>query len=229
MRLIETGIITSPHDLARLKIIDYGRASYCESRDHAKIATAQWLINHTVYFKIEDDLTRYEERSDWKRWIHPGNHPEIGKLYWNWFHSTHTGKLIFADEPDFWGHYETDDGLRRFWGDIGKVSATTFLWTITKLGEGDIWISVVDFKTQILLCPLYNIREVFQERFSYSPEENVVKNKPNIIPPMILSANINKEGKLVIDLPPNTPSGRVVVQILQPHLDILGIKEGSNQ
>jgi hypothetical protein len=216
MRLIECGIISSANDLARLKIIDYGRAAYCESRHHAKFATAKWLINHTIYYKIEDDLTQYEERSDWKKWSHPGNHPLIGKLYWNWFHSLHTGKLVFGDEPDFWGHYETDNGLQKFWGDIGKVSATTFLWTITKLGQNDIWISVVDSKTQVLLCPLYNIREVFQERFCYSPQENAVKNKPAVVPPMILSGNINEDGKLVVDLPLNLSQGRVVVQVLQP-------------
>jgi hypothetical protein len=52
-----------------------------------------------------------------------------------------------------------DSGISHFWGDIGKVSAQIFALTQKELGAHDLWISVVDEHTQIIIEPFVNLRD----------------------------------------------------------------------
>jgi hypothetical protein len=109
------------------------------------------------------------ERDDWPGWQHAGNHAAIGRLFWNWFHWKKRGTLTFADAPDFSGVLHLVNGQTvSFFGDIGKVSPSTFLHTIKLLEQDDIWISIPTATTQIIIEPLISLRALWHETLQES-------------------------------------------------------------
>jgi len=102
------------------------------------------------------------ERDDWPGWKHVGAHELLGKLYWNWFYQRPMGDLHFSDSPDFHGRITFPDSPNRdFWGDIGKVSASTFIGSLKMMDANDLWISVLDERTQVVIEPLVSIKELW--------------------------------------------------------------------
>ncbi|MFL5692845.1 MAG: hypothetical protein ACJ795_13660 [Ktedonobacteraceae bacterium] len=76
-----------------------------------------------------------------------------------------SGHATFHDMPDFSGTITLDDPKREaaFWGDIGKVSASTFcLEILPRVSEGDLWISVVSEDTHIVVEFLEDIGILIQ-------------------------------------------------------------------
>jgi len=101
---------------------------------------------------------------DFPDWSHAGGgkHEAIAHAYWNWFKEVHKNSILaFSDEPDFFGELYFEDSIRRFWGDIGLVSAFTFASTQKMLGKGDLWISLPNIKTQVIIEPMISISDLY--------------------------------------------------------------------
>jgi len=124
---------------------------------------------------IEHDTTLYPNDPEWPNWKHnsdsSGWHEIIGHCYWNFFKSTkRVGTLAFHDSPDFSGTLVQDDGIHKFYGDIGQVGAFTWLFDVyPSLNPGDLWVSLPDAQHQIILEAQYGIiehRQAWQDRVS---------------------------------------------------------------
>jgi len=157
--------ITSFGQILQLDIIDWNRLNgYWDNTFDALQVVADWLTDVTEYAILRTSLKLAPERADWPGWKHVGDHVAVGRLFWNWFHWKKRGTLVFADSPDFSGTLELPHGKTvRFWGDIGKVSPSTFLETIKRMDKDDIWISIPDVTTQIVLEPLVSFRDIWRE------------------------------------------------------------------
>lgn len=169
MAIIEQGRIRSGRDLLRLGIIDWNRLNnYWDNADEASSAIASWLDGAAaMYGVIDHNLSDAPNRGDWPGWKHIGHHPEMGRMYWNYFYHNHKGTLHFSDSPDFQGTLQFKDGSSaRFWGDIGQVSASTFMHTIRMLNTNDIWVSVIDSCTQIIIEPQISISRLWSNWYS---------------------------------------------------------------
>lgn len=162
--IIEQGEITSSSDLLKLKVVDWNRLiDYWDSIPEAADSIASWLIVTRAHYSIlRCDMHVAPKRDDWPGWNHVGGHPEMGQLFWNHFHWKNTGKLYFSDSPDFHGELQfPDQTSAKFYGDVGLVSAPTFMRSIKMLNEHDVWITVVDAETQIMIEPLGSIRQLW--------------------------------------------------------------------
>jgi len=78
------------------------------------------------------------------------------------------GTLAFADAPDFSGTLVIEGKRIRFWGDSGKVSPITFLETLKQMDVHDIWISLPDAQTQIVIEALVSFRHLWSETVNAS-------------------------------------------------------------
>lgn len=144
VQIINQKLVTSPMDLLGLNIIDFNRLNgYWNNTGDALTSIFSWLENFAVVTIYQiNDFDQAPKRDDWPEWLHVGHHSHVGKKFWNWFLWYHPeAKLYFSDEPDFWGEYP-DGGL--LCGDLGLVSASSFLLAQASLGKGDVWISVLN-------------------------------------------------------------------------------------
>lgn len=115
---------------------------------------------------VSHDL-HHAPQLDWPEWNHTGRHHYLGHLFWNDFHFHHQGQLVFSDAPDFYSELAKPDGsYNRFWGDIGKVSAQAFALTIKCMRSHDLWISIVDQRTQIIIEPFVDLTQRLDDIFS---------------------------------------------------------------
>lgn len=170
-KLIEQGIIRSTDDITRLNFIDFGRLNghFQNNILSALRAASTLLVNTTAFTVAQTDLRAFPARSDWPGWTHAGNHESLGKLYWNFFFWGFQGRspqLRFHDEPDFSGSFIDDTGVERWiYGDIGQVSASTFIVDTYKSMRGhDLWISVLDEHRQIILEPQIDIVDAYGDK-----------------------------------------------------------------
>ncbi len=168
MRMIEQKPITSLRDIGHINIIDFNRCNglWVNNPVYALEVIGGWLIGKSAYTIIRDNLRKYPERNDFPEWEHVGNHKPLAKLYWNMFHATSQGTLTFHDMPDFSGKISLDDAKREatFWGDIGQVSASVFgAEVLPQMHKGDLWISVINIDTQIVLEFLEDIGMLIHE------------------------------------------------------------------
>jgi len=182
-------LITSQDDILSLDIINWGPSAIRGFRNvnDAVGSIASWFINTSHYTTVSVDITKAPSRGDFPGWGHKGDHPRIGELYWNWFHTHYDGELYFSDSPDFRGVIR-DGGEKpiRFFGDIGQVTAVCMAYTQKRLSFGNIWISVVDEQNQVIIEPFVSlIQEFGAQMFSMiegkSPENSskiVAVNKP---------------------------------------------------
>src|SRR6266487_3182346 len=169
--ILRRGAFKSEYDLLELDILDWNRLmGYWENTAEAVQAIASWLIDTSIYKVVRCDLTEAPEREDWPGWKHGGNHPEIGKRYWNWFHWKYNqekqfhGELFFSDSPDFRGTLLVPGWPKAsFYGDIGKVSPPTFIRTLKCMDAHDIWISIIDEYTQVSIEPVKSIRQLWTD------------------------------------------------------------------
>ena len=155
-------------DVLSLDIIDFNRLNghWSNSADALKTIFS-WFDGMAVVTVAElQNYIKAPGRDDWPGWDHVGSHEDVGKSYWNWFWWNHPkGELYFSDAPDFYGKFE--DGSR-FWGDVGRVSASTFAYTQKMLRKHDLWISLLgDGSRQVLIEPLVDINKLFSELVPY--------------------------------------------------------------
>ena len=152
--------ITDMLDIVELDIIDFNRLNGVWANPADAMRTIFSWFNPENYhgynvatITVADipDFFDAPMRDDFPEWEHLGNHLETATAYWDWFYWRHPkGELILSDSPDFQGVFE--DGYR-FWGDIGKVSASAFAHTQKQLGANDLWISI----------PFHGVRHVIIE------------------------------------------------------------------
>jgi hypothetical protein len=153
------GIITSEEDMTRLDFLDWNRTIFGPGRDMRGILN--WLKGNMKYTIIQCDLRRAFPRDDFPDWSHSGSHVATGRLYWNWFHQQFAHitekELLLSDSPDFCGSivFPSKPGREEhrtyFWGDIGKVSIAAFVESFLQMRPGDLWISIRDEYTQLIL------------------------------------------------------------------------------
>lgn len=166
VEIIEQGIIMSAQDLARFSIINWNRLNGYWGNNPARAlgVVDRWLAKRVGYTRARIDMKRFPERSDFPEWEHLGTpHKRLGQLFWNAFRAMEIGELKLADSPDLEGMLFMD-GYRNvpFLGDIGEVSASTFIFSMLRLNAGDLWISVPDAFHQIILEPLVNLRDEWE-------------------------------------------------------------------
>jgi hypothetical protein len=165
MEVLERRMIESVYDLTDLGIIDWHRLNgYWRNEADAIEAVASWFIGKAEYLILRCDLTKYplldQAQFEWK---HVGEgHRRLGYLYWNYFQQRKIGTIAFGDQPDFWGEFVFRDGHKaRFWGDIGKVSASSFARAQKAMREGDAWISVLDEFSQVMIEAHEDLAELY--------------------------------------------------------------------
>lgn len=164
--IVKSSMFKSSHDLLSLGIIDWSRditLSYWDNHDEAIEAIAGWLVGTARYTIVRADMTIAPKRDDWHGKVHVGTHDQLSFLYWNWFHWKKRGTLTFNDSPDFQGTLAGVPGVpdARFWGDSGIVSASTFNRTLKVMDAHDLWISIVDSDTQVVIEPLVSYRQLW--------------------------------------------------------------------
>jgi len=164
MGIIEQKLFTSELDIMKLNIIDWNRLNGSWRNPAEALRTiSSWFVGNAAYTILRADLTEFPERSDWPGWKHAGRHERLGRLYWNAFYDSDMGTITFADEPDFSGMLIFPGYERHFWGDIGKVSAQCFAMTQKCMREGDLWISVLDERTQVIIEAGYDIAAAYEK------------------------------------------------------------------
>lgn len=84
-------------------------------------------------------------RNDFPNWTHVGDHVQLGRRFWNWFHHRFAKyHLNLSDSPDFQAHRIDDSTRHWIWGDFGQVSASAFALSQKQMVPDDMWISVLD-------------------------------------------------------------------------------------
>jgi hypothetical protein len=160
--VIEQGIISTSNDLCKLQIIDWHRLNGDFENNPARAVqlATNWLTLKATYTIAHIPLRTYPTRNDWPGWKQGGQQESLGRLFWNAFLATRRGTLTFSDEPDFAGSYQATSRPEPFqvYGDIGQVAASTFIFTLAHMSEGDLWISVLDEETQIILELLFDLQ-----------------------------------------------------------------------
>jgi len=160
MEIITQKLITSPFEILEADIIDFNRLNGVWNNSGDALKTIfSWFDHSATITKVRiPDFHEAPVRDDWPGWDHIGHHAEIGQAYWNWFHLHKKGTLNFSDAPDFYGVFE---GGGMFWGDVGKVSASTFAMTQKGMSAGDLWISLLeDGNLQVIIECHINIVEI---------------------------------------------------------------------
>jgi hypothetical protein len=128
---------------------------------------ADVLINNVVYWTLVglDKRLPYVYARAWKdkhgNWSHgtgnTGGHNELGMSYAHWalYEAAIVDEINLSDAPDFQGVM----GKRILIGDIGRCSPAAFAEGLRLLHAHDIWVSVLDAETQLIIEPAYNICE----------------------------------------------------------------------
>jgi hypothetical protein len=175
---IEHGLIRSEKDIMRLNIIDWKRHNPWASPQAAMDTIFSWFNLAAHYTIMDDDMDKYPARDDFPGWKHVGNHVLYAKSYWNWFQYHHGdyGELTFDDSPDFYGQFNFPDGVKRFWGDIGQCSCGAIARSQKQMDAGDLWISIRESGTQIIIEPTISIRERFQSQFFEETDTHITNS-----------------------------------------------------
>ena len=167
MEVIRQFTISSAIDLLGLDIIDFNRLNgVWKDPGEAMNTILSWFDGVAIATEVKvHDYFNAPMRDDFPGWKHIGTHEKIGRYYWNWFWWHHeNGNLYFSDAPDFYGNLE--DGSR-FWGDIGKISASAFARTQKQMRDHDIWVTLKgDGSRQVVIEPKINILEKYGEMYS---------------------------------------------------------------
>lgn len=165
-------LFTDPIQLIDLNIVDLQRPNgFWNSPGDALRTIFSWLDNSAT-FTIADihDFDVAPKRDDFPNWSHVGRHQEVGEKLWNWFHWKFPNSLLqLHDSPDFSGRFydpEIQGGCCWFCGDIGRVSASAFAISISRMNANQLWISVVNGGyRQIIIEPLADNGVVFLDQF----------------------------------------------------------------
>lgn len=162
MEILRQFTISTASDILSLDVIDFNRLNGCWPNSGKAMDTILSWFNG-VAIATEVVIPNYfdaPERNDFLGWSHVGGHEEVGKYYWNWFYWNHeNGNLNFSDSPDFYGEF--GDGAR-FWGDVGRVSASAFAMTQKGMGAHDLWITLKgDGNHQVLIETQVDINQIF--------------------------------------------------------------------
>jgi hypothetical protein len=162
-RIIEQGTIRTSDDISKLQILNWSRLNGYWDNNPARVMQfiTGWLMNKATYTIAHVPLRTYPALATWPSWKQGGRQEELGRLFWNSFLAAGTATLTFFDKPDFEGSLQTDSRPEPFqvYGDIGKVSASTFALTLARMREGDLWISVLDEETQVILELLFDLHD----------------------------------------------------------------------
>jgi hypothetical protein len=158
MTIVYSKMIETPYDIMEADILSF-----------AKPGSGEYL---RIAFECLDKLARITKlyipdfhdapgRDDFPGWRHAGNHETIAKAYWDWLHWRDQGcRIAFGDSPDISGSF--GDGAL-FVGDIGQVSADTFVRSIKRLDEHEVWLSVLDDGcNHIMIEPMVSIRALVE-------------------------------------------------------------------
>ena len=172
MKIIEQKTFTSELDIVSLDIIDWNRLNGSWENPAEAIRTiSSWFLNQASYTIAEFDLTKVPQHDGWPGWQHAGNHEYLGRLYWNAFQHAQMGTIRFHDAPDFSGVLSKNGCIQNFWGDIGKASAQCFALTQKGMMPGDIWISVLNERRQVIIENTIDITTRLAKRFGIVEEE----------------------------------------------------------
>lgn len=179
-------IFTSAEEIQQLDIIDFARTNgYWDTPGAALAAIADLLIDRAAYLVTDMNLYDAPARDDWPGWEHGWNeataerHQTLGRLLWNYWHWIFPSlmpseALQFSDAPDLSGLLPTgaDGGLIAMQGDIGHVSASTFMLTVRGMRAGkDMWVSVPDAYQLVYIEPLIDYPALIAETFGlHAPE-----------------------------------------------------------
>ncbi len=139
----------SPSDVLRADVVDIYRLNgYWSNPGDALDRIFAVLDSGPAVYGVYDvpDFDSAPQREDFPGWTHVGGHVPIGRRLWNWFHwRMPTYELTFSDSPDFYASTTLDYGAQHFiWGDIGRVSASTFVYTLLRMRPGDLWMTIKD-------------------------------------------------------------------------------------
>lgn len=128
----------------------------------------------TVWFRVNEPLQE-EDAALWEqkygKWSHgSGNtkaHNKLGMAYAWWALHKVVGldEIVLGDSPDFFGRMKMPAGMHEapmtveVRGDIGKCTPIAMLNGLKVLNFHDVWISVIDWHTQVFI------------QFGYSPAQ----------------------------------------------------------
>ena len=141
--IVEQFTIWSPSDIAKLDIVDTTRmgmlGKYTDVNSYNYFDLMYKYLYGCGVAKVHvDGLRKYHGSGpQFPGWKHVGNHERTGLRLWHYWHAAYgedLEALNFVDSPDFnmrithpakqWG-FEPE--VIKIVGDVGKVSATTFL------------------------------------------------------------------------------------------------------
>jgi hypothetical protein len=138
-------------------------------REQAKLQTAARIASLCSYTVLGVSIKDCPSRPGFDElgWTHVGAHERIGRMYWNWFKTSHpSAVLVFHDSPDFSGRLE---GGIPFVGDINQAGVGAFVMAMTKMPSHSLWISVSE-KAQVIIESLFDISKMSPFK---SPEDNL--------------------------------------------------------
>jgi len=141
--------------MADLDIVDWSRTNGAFRNPYqAMTHTCSWLINRAWYTISQEDMTLAPVRDDWPDWKHAGQHEELGRIWWNYFLNVGEGvshQLAMPDVPDFCGSVTYEGVEHQVFGDIGSIPVQACVASTKQMRPGDLWISVCDTQTHIVI------------------------------------------------------------------------------
>jgi hypothetical protein len=166
----------SASDIGRLDIVQWNQVNGYWGNNPARAMTVidRWMSKRVGYTLVKVDMQEFPVRDGFPEWAHTGSpHDAVGRMFYNTFHATQKGELTFTDSPDLEGTIFME-GYRNvpFLGDIGQVSLSTFIFSMLRLNAGDLWISVPDAYHQVILEPLANLRDEWEN--DRKPQEQLL-------------------------------------------------------
>jgi hypothetical protein len=124
----------------------------------------------------EEYATLWEHK--YGQWSHgSGNTKEHNKLgmayaWWTLHEVGGLDEIVLQDSPDIRGRMQVPEGMHEspmtveVYGDIGKCSPMAMINGLQILNFHDVWISVIDWHTQVFIQFGYSPREYQQIKFS---------------------------------------------------------------
>ena len=145
---IKKGTFESESDLLALDIVDFSRLNgYWPNAGAAMRTIFNFLKDGNATYEVFN-VPGFDDappRDDFPDWSHVGNHVDVARRFWNWFHHHFPQyELNLSDSPDFQCIKRGEDSTHFIWGDFGQVSASAFALCQKLCRAGDMWMSVLD-------------------------------------------------------------------------------------
>ena len=111
-------------------------------------------------------------KSEYGEWEHKTGkkHNLLGMAFGYWMKETKNIVIELSDSPDFYGEFPIDQN--KIIGDIGKATFPALLNGLRQLTFHNLWISVLDEKTQVIIEFFFSIEDLLNPPWTFYNSPN---------------------------------------------------------